>query len=154
MCEIMPEGMLAGLYVSDPCKWATHILPPCYDLVVCQGAPALQRQTFWKIKLDSAFLLGTFVLVWATFRRWGRIASHLTFVWASKCKVDHLIPEAKCGNFTLVKLTSGADYLSGCLRALMQGFNLWFTEGLQLDCHSLCVPDNIFCGIIASAEHF
>ena len=27
--EITPEGTLAALYVSDHCKWATHILPQC-----------------------------------------------------------------------------------------------------------------------------
>lgn len=64
-----PEGMLAALYVSYLCKSATHILLLLDDLVVCQVAPDLQSQTFTKkIELDSAFLLGTFMLVWAALR--------------------------------------------------------------------------------------
>lgn len=84
MTELTPEGMLPALYVSYHCKSAIHILLLFDDLVVCQGAPDLQRQTFRKIKLDSAFLSWHFYAGMSSFKRWGWIASHLTFVWASK----------------------------------------------------------------------
>lgn len=68
MCKLTPEAMLTALYVLYDFKSALHSLLQRDDLAVYQVGPVLKRQTYGKIKPDSAFLLGTFVLVRAAFR--------------------------------------------------------------------------------------
>lgn len=80
------------------------------------GCPCSSKTNLSKDKAGFSISTWHFYAGMSSFNRWGCIASHLTFVWASKCKSWPFDSWGKVQKFHMDELTTRTDYMtSACV---------------------------------------